>query len=614
MKKLTITEFKKSVFNTASTINHVSNFDVNNLKETRSDLVDANYELDSLKEAIFFKKEKFRGKLNDQKQQILDELCKELKNTLRDIQLKEISNTSVIVRRKKDLVEFERLENVLRYVNDIGESKPEVLEALFSSEDTEDWILLADIIYSELNFGSGDRSVFLNYSKKLEDKISDIFRNAISKNEINLCRSCQEILVALDKQEVLVDIFLLSRGLLTTEINVHPPLIENINLSIMKISSTTFDAFLQNILKLLEENSVYIQRIFGEPTDYMISKIFKTSISINLENFLNVGNPAIFLACLQSAYSSLNSFSESLKSIFPRISTIGSMFDTFTPFLYRALLKEAQLFDEILNMFLAGTKSLSTYVINGSKVEKSDDYVRIYQNMLVLVDSFLDRKKLFYTNENEVEIMMIFAKKLTLVIGKIISSDKDEIDMLDDLTKPYMLNRKVLGEKNHLFNIFNSKLEATIKETFNLMVDTSKKTIKDQILNMDFDDQKDTEKLILYLKNMSANTKRFGEKNLQIMLQKIVSVIFPALYAQILSKCSDEIKANNVLRLLDGLSGYFSLSMCSFAEPDILHLKLVCRLIVANRNDFENLLNKAKVSLNEREIHEIVKIRNQHKS
>lgn len=611
MKKLTISEFKKNVFNTISTISNISSFDINNLKEIQSDLVDANYELDSLKEAIFFKKEKFKGKLNEQKEQILDGLCKELKKALKNVQIKEINNTSNIIRRKKDMVELERLENVLRYMNNIGESNPEILESLFTSEEIDDWILLADIIYSELNFGSEDKSIYLNYSKKLEDKISDIFRNAISKNEINLCKSCYEILNALDKQEVLMDLFLLSKELLTTEINVHPLLIETINLSPTKMPDTAFNVFLQSLLKLIEDNSIYIHRIFGEPTDYMISKIFKTSISINLENFLNVGNPAIFLICLKSAYSSLNSFVESLRCMFPRISVAGNAFDIFTPFLYRALLKEVQLFDDILNIFISGTKSLNTYTINGCKIEKTNDYVKIYQHMLVLVDSFLCRKALFYSAENEVEIMMIFAKKLTLIIGKIVSSDCNEISMMRDLVRLYMLNRKILGDKNILFDVFNDKLEDATKDIFNLMVETNKKAIKNIIVSMNFNNYKDPEKLISYLRDMATKIKGFGEKNFHSMLQKSTSSLFSHLYTQILDKCADETTSNNALKLLDSLSRYFSLNAYSLADHNISHLKLICKLIGANERDFKNLLGKEKVSLNEREIQEIVRIKEQ---
>ncbi|ELA42796.1 uncharacterized protein VICG_00111 [Vittaforma corneae ATCC 50505] len=106
MRKITIADFKGDAFNPMTVIECISEFDIRNTEKALSEISDGNFELDSLKEAIFFKKEKMKQSLSEQKEQMLDELCKELKHTLNDIELQEPTNASEILQERGELVQL----------------------------------------------------------------------------------------------------------------------------------------------------------------------------------------------------------------------------------------------------------------------------------------------------------------------------------------------------------------------------------------------------------------------------------------------------------------------------------------------------------------------------
>ncbi len=181
---------------------------------------------------------------------------------------------------------------------------------------------------------------------------------------------------------------------------VHPPIMSKISSGAKISDENTFILFLKETEKILTENYDFICLIFGhndEYIDYILSKIYRTLISINLGNFLNVSNPPIFLICFQSRYEAVDSFEKSISCLFQKFDYRSCAIDIFTGFLFTAALKEKQIFDEIMEIFMNGAKGINSYTISSSKVEKSNDYMFIYQKMLIIIEAYLNRAECLYS-------------------------------------------------------------------------------------------------------------------------------------------------------------------------------------------------------------------------
>lgn len=617
MRKATISDFKGASFNPSTIIESASEYNLEEPVKTLDEISNTCFELESLNEAIFFKKEKMKLSLNEQKEQMLNDLCRELKTALNEIDIKEHSRTTEILARRKELMELRTLSKIMKYSLSIEKSELQILESLFKSEDADDWLLLAETVQVQINYGTGDKSNFLIFSKKLEEKITDIFQNALENDNISMCKSCFEILTIIDKQFALIDVFLFSTGLLNTNINVYPKPITSIDLTIDVLKDTTFDQLLKDIIKTLEDKYMVICQVFGlsdEYTEYIYSRITKTLISMNLGNFLNVTNPAIFLLCLQTAYSNMISFGNIIKTLFPKVDFELSLTEIFNQFIYKATIKEIQLFDEILEIYISGAKSLNNYSIDCIKVAKSSNYVRIYENMFILIDSFLNRKELFYTDENEVEVLTFCSKKLCLLVDKVISSEKDEWNAFHSLFSMYLLNKKFLGDKFILFESCNNKIIECVEQEFENIFGSIKMFLKAEIANMFFVEENAHNKLLIYLRNFYTKSTELGERNRKILFYKIFDVLYGLIYTQIQHISFDSKRLANIKKCLDDLSGYFTVNVSSSLGSKLNHLKAMCELINMNYDEFKLVMAKNKSIFTDKEYRDILKCRDDKKS
>ncbi|ELA42797.1 uncharacterized protein VICG_00112 [Vittaforma corneae ATCC 50505] len=500
----------------------------------------------------------------------------------------------------------------MKYSLNIDKSEVQVLEALLNSEDTEDWMILAEMIYIHVNYGMGDKTNFLNFSKKLEEKISNIFQESLNGNNLTACKTCFDILTTIEKQYALIDIFLLSKSLLTTDVNVYPQPLTTVDLSLKVLDNTTFEQFLKNVIQILEDNYIIICRVFGlsdEYCEYIFSKISKTLISMSLNSFLNVSSSSIYLICLQSAFVHLQSFGGFVKSLFPKIDFESSFHEIFSQFIYKAIMKETQIFEEVLEIYLSGAKTLNMYTLNGAKVAKTNNYVRIYENMFVLIDSFLNRREMLYSEENEVEVLKFCSKKLCILIDKMVSSSRDCWDTMKDLFHSYLLNKRFLGEKFQMFDTCNMKLTDATQQEFESMVGMIKTFMKGEILNMFFGEKGSHIKLLEYLRRIHEKSKELGERNTKILFYRILDIIYHLLYTQIQHINFDKSRLANVLQCLDDLSGYFSINVSPSLETKFNHLKLMCEMICADQSQFKAMISQHRISFAEKELRDILKCR-----
>ncbi|KAM0681661.1 hypothetical protein GINT2_000206 [Glugoides intestinalis] len=609
---ITIADFNEITFSPHKLVECLSEWDMKDIKKTLQEISEANYQLDLLKEAIFYKKEKIKNKITEQKEEMLSENHAKLCKMLCGIELQNLSNSAVILQKRKQLVEKKRLARVFKYSLSLEKSKEHILEGLLKSDDTADLMLLAELVSAHINFDFPETATFTNYSKKLEEKISTIFQRNMENNTIHICKLCFNIMETIDKECVLIDLFLLSKELLSTNLAVYPQQVATIDLAFPKMADSTFSILLKNVLKALEDNYLFICRVFGleeSYCEYMFSKIFKTLITMSLGSFMNVGNAAIYLICLQSAFYDINEFVGQAKMLFPKVNLENMLFEVVNQLIYKATGKEIQLFDEVLEICLSGAKTLNTYTLNGVKLTKTVKNDTIYENAAYLIDSFLKRSEELYLGENETEILRFYGKKLCIIVDKIIISSKTNFDKIEMLLRIHNINKRLLNDKFELFESFNTKLEEAIMQEFDSIVDEVKAFVKKEIESITFNDNEAHFKLLHYLRKLFEKSRPLGQRNIRILFYQAVETIYNQLYIHILFFGRGSEQQRSILKCVDDFSGYLAVNISLEFISRFERLKMISELVGATQNHFPELCNKYKALITEKELKDIQKSR-----
>lgn len=612
MKKLTISDFKGDHFDPIQIVESLISFDNKNPKKSLLDILEALNDCDSIVEAVFYKKEKNKRGIDSQKDAVLQELCKELKKEIKTIHLNEIGNSFHILEQKKAINELARIQKIIKYSIQMQDNAEQILSSLFNGENLEELKFLAEIIYAHTTFSkSKNYDVFIAYSKKLETKIGNCFKTALESQDIETSKMCFDILQTLDKEFTLIDEFLLAKDLFTSKMIVHPPALQKIELNHKEQKSDTFKIFLDQTEKIIGDNFGFICLVFGkdEYIDYILSKIYRTLISISLGDFLNVSNPPIFLKCLQSAFESIDCFGKSIKLLFQKFDYSSCTDDIFSRFIFTATLKEKQLFDEILDLFISGNKTLNSYSISGDDVAKSTDFIYIFNKMLTVIDGFITRSEMIYTKENQKDVLDRFSSKLCSLIEKMTVSYKLKLDLINDLIYMHLTNCKYFGDKGETMAKFNDKLVETISFEFDDQIQLSIQFLKGEISNLFFTQPNCHKKLEIYLKKLFASSGLMGEKNFKIFTYRIADVLCKLLYKQVQFVEVDEERLEKINLCIDDLFLSLPINCSSNFVTKFNHLKLFTSAIILDEDKFLDLISKNENSFNELEMKYLVKCR-----
>lgn len=613
MRKLTISDFKVEEYDTIQIIEKLSSFDINNPKKTLLEILEASNDCDSIVEAIFYKKEKMKRGLDCQKDQILEELTKELKTEISGIHINEVGNSMFILEQRKVINELTRIKRILMYATQMKDQFEQILDGLLKSEDIEEWKFLADLIYTHITFSkSHEIEIFTVYSKKLEEKISDAFKKSISSGNIELSKACFEIAMILDKEFALIDEFLVIKNLFTSKMAVHPPIISKIELSGLQDNEHTFKAFLKDTETIIANNFDFICIIFGqkdEYIDYILSKIYRTLISINLGNFLNVSNPPIFLNCLQSAAESINSFGKVLKCFFQKFDYLSCTTDIFSVFIFTAILKEKQVFAEILDVYLNGLKALNSYSIGDEPVQKSNDFMFIFGKILIVINAFISRSEKLYSKEIYKEVLESFSNKMCSLVEKMTLKYKSKINLVNDLIYMYIANCRLFGDKGESLQKFNEKLKEAIAKEFEEQIQSSQLFLKNEISNLFFTQPDSHKKLQNYLERLFESQGLLGEKNFKVFACKIANSLYNFLYRQVqFININQEVLAR-MHRCIDDLFVCLPLVCSAVFLPKFNHLKNLTNAVIIGDSEFEKILSQVPNPFNESEIKYLSKCR-----
>lgn len=611
MKKITISELKTNAFNPVSIVEGMVSVDSSDIRKMQREVDEALLEAQSLKEAIFYKIEKTRKRMEESGEE--SQMYRELESALRGIELSPLGDSSKILEKRNEIVEMKRIKRVLKYSIELEESREQVLDSLLNSESPEDWELLAELIYVHLHAGDQSASeTFMKFSKRIEEKMVREFQESLAKNGTAMCRSIFEVLATLSKEFALVDQFLLSKNLLSSRTHVHPPVLTTIDLDGVNMSESSFGLFVAEVMKTLEESKHQIFKIFGSDSryiEYLFSRIYKTLIAMNLESFLNVSNPAIFLLCIVNAHTKARELGEFLTLTFSRFDYSSRIDEIFNQFVYKASTKETQLFDEVLNILILGAKSVSSFLLLGEKVSKSDDMVSVFERMLIVVNSMMIRSEMLYSDEDEGEILRYFGRRLCIIVDKTVSGDPDKMSVIYKLRRMHRLCRRFFGEKVGLLEDFLSKIVECISQAFEDKIEQNRLFFKGEVSNMFFVQKDGHKKMFEHLKRCLDEARILSAKNYILFSKRTLKHVYELLYKQIQLVSFGPAQSQHFEDCINDLVGYVSLAFKGTIENKFEVLRTAWHLVVVDQKHFPEMYRRALQKMSERELNDLIKCR-----
>lgn len=613
MRKLTMNDLKVNVFNPATVAEQIVSFDGVNSSEKLDEIDEVLYGIESLKEAIFYKIEKAKKICSSDKEDSLNKMYKELKTSVRNLHLDPIDSSAEILDKKTMLFEMQRISKILKYSVGLSRNSEQTLGMLLESDHPEDWDTLSEIIHYQLKFGDQQNSeCFLKFSKKIEQKMISNFKESIINDDIALAKQIFDILKTIDKEMAAIDQFLHIKNLLSYPSGVHPPAVVAINLDKIRFEEDAFSLFIDDVKTVVERNKHSFFRIFGSETvykDHICSRIYKTLIGMTLEKALNVSNPAIFLISLYGAYQKILEFSKFLVSLFSKFDYNSYISEILNQFKYKAINKESQLFDEILNVFVFDSKTLNNFYILDEKVVKTENMVKVFEKMLILIDSMLRRSSMLYSDEDERDILGYFSKKLCIIVDKIMASDSDKSMIIDSLRHICVLNRRFFNENIHLMDSFDSKLSNSIIQVFDEKLALDRHFFKNEISNMFFARPDTHKNLFEHFKKTLSTGKILTTTNYLGFVENTINTVYSLLYKQVQMIELKKNTVKNMEKCVDDILGYVSLHFENTMENKFKILKAICNLICVDKNGFMASYSKVSSLIRPEDLRIILKCR-----
>ncbi len=335
MKKITWNELKHETFNLISLVEDSVEITPTDLENTCSSLNNALNDMESLSEALFFKKEKLGKKarisMDESQQKLQDTLLKQL----RRLKLEPLGNARVILEKNQEIVELKTMQKIIRYSIELEENSDKVLKSLLESEAFEDWEFLCILLYYFIKYGDDSKSeIYLKYSGLTEKKLVELFKDSLEKEHLYVCLECFNSLKQLGKSKILFETYFYSFDIIRNPIEITPPSFKIIDISKFNKEADSLIEFCTKIKEAISKYSVngfYIFKTSEDFNRFAIDKIYSVILNKALEMYLNIKNDYLFLQALDNAYTQVESVGRDIEITAQGISLIpysSDLFDT----------------------------------------------------------------------------------------------------------------------------------------------------------------------------------------------------------------------------------------------------------------------------------------------
>ncbi|KAI4291267.1 hypothetical protein PAPHI01_0541 [Pancytospora philotis] len=613
MKNVTLAQLKSEFFNTTSVVEAAVEINPSDIAKSHRALESQLASLEALGEALLFKKEKLLRRMSTYDQQKYAKITAEVEAFLEKMQIPPLGDSRGILEKNKEILELKEIQKYLRYAVEIEKNPKPVLGALLDSKIKENWVFLAKLLFYFTKYRSEkEREVFFEYSKRIEEKMGGQFEKSLKEGDLIEAKAAFHCLQYLDKECLLLDEYMLFTGMLKGSVETAPPSLDTVDLDVFLLEKNSFAVFVDRIIDALEAKILEFYAIFGSAakyTEYIFGKVYRIMIFRNLEKFLSIENPFVFLLCLTSAYKKLEVLSGVIKGRFPQFDADCYIREGFGQHLSRAIQKEKQAFDEVFDVFVHGNKATRNYLLLGEPVKQSEDLVRVYEKLLCVVHLAMSRCALLYNEEDEHELLRYFYRKMLLLVENIMAKTDNRIEIVTRLSRIYLLTCKYFGPKVALVAPFIKRIGEAARGAFVEKIENSNSAIRRKLEVLSFS-KKDGHKACLEcIKSCIAEAEPMKGNNYAAFVSAILSEAYARLHKQILHLVYSGTTAAHMQQCLDDFVGFVSFLNYVELVRKFSHLREIGKLISVEQELFLALYEEYHGSISEKELKSLIKCR-----
>ncbi|KAL6121163.1 hypothetical protein NUSPORA_01966 [Nucleospora cyclopteri] len=613
MKNPTIAQVKGASFNLINVMEDCIEINPNDIERGFRGLERILTEIEQLNEALFFKKEKLKSKIRSEDEDKQLSLVQEIQSKLRKVKLEPLGNAKNILEKNKTILELKTLQKILRFSIEIETNAEKVLSSLLNSDIQEDWEFLCTLLYYCLKYRKeSDKDIFLSFMKRIESKMSELFRESLEKKKYSTCKACYISLKQLEKENIIFETYVYSFPKFNNPVNVTAPSMPTVNLDHFNPKNNSFCDYFNSMLSTMTEHKEKSYFIFhGNEQFYtfLVDAIYRVLIHRALELYLDIKDPNLFLLALEHAFEKINDINEFIIHIHSKFEKDVYLFAALNQYILRAIQVESAAFELLFDIYVNDTPAQKKYILCGLEVKKQTNFLRAFEYLLVSINNMRKRAAKMYNEEDEANILGQMLAKMSSLIDKIVLVSIDKMQLINDLSSVYLIIKQFLGAKMNIGAEFINKINNSIQKAFDDKINYVNLTVKSKIANLFFNNSSDYKKLLNFIKTSIKEGEILQGRNFSIYCDRILSYTYKRLYKQILTILYSKEQGQNLLHSIEEIQGYILFINRTAMAHQFNYLRNICTLIIVPKKDFLDEFADLESSLLEKDIKALLKCR-----
>lgn len=613
MKSIHISQLRADSFNVRNLVEEAVEIVEDDIHRTYSDLGELVKDLEGVREALFFKREKLGLKLRTIEDGLklgkIDELNKEVDR----IDLRPLGASRDVLEKNREISHLKRIERATKYLIEIDRGNYMVLDGLVSSDEKEDWKFLCFFLYNVM--GSLESSEeLLKYSKMIENKMVHVFEEGHRQGNKTMMKLAYNALVEMDRASSLVHIYIYSLDLFKEPVEMVHKEEEAIDLDFYNSDCNTFLDLIGKIRDTYDSSFNELGSIFPNPAGVyktIHKKVYEDVLYTALREYLKDMTPCLFLLSLESCYKNIRILGSFIETMDPGFDSSSAANDLISQYVGTAVDKEKALFDEIYGILVLKAQRGSTYILLGEEVEFSTDYVLVYKQLLSVVSFALGRCSKFYSETDEDELIDFFFRKINSFVSTVSDSLQDRFEVVRTLKFIYLVTKRYFSSKFWKLEMFSRRVEKKIQEAFEDQIETCRMRVGVRIKQEYFANDEGSGEVLDIVRHeidRALETSVRG-KHFRIFVSKIFSFIYSALYSQMVQIVFDDEQCRSLTKYTTDMWEFTKALGCAEIAQTFSHLCDLAMLITVSGDDFESYYSTLIGRVSDSEVAEVIRCR-----
>jgi len=611
MKEISVEQLKNKLVNTNTIVEETLELHPESPEESRKNLKNLMGSVESLNDALFFKLEKLRSKIQGYNIQRYSDVEAQMNQFMETIQIPPLDDSILLLEENRNILELKAIQRYLKYYIEIEKNAKHVMSSLMESALDEDYRFLSELICYGIKYGDLDnRSVYFEFGKQLEEKMLRQFKEGLETDELTVCKQAFETLKNIFKETVLIDGYL--NDLFSKEAAKHanPNLITQINIDNFVLENSEFQQCIDTAITILGPSLPKYIAIFDDSPSYkgyLYRKIYENYLSKNIASFLDITDSALFLLSLVDVHAQLQKYQEFLATCTPKAFLDEYAAEGVGIYIPIAVTKEKQMFDEVFGILFYGTETVNSYIIMGEKARETTDYIAMYKKLLCLVYGMENRCEKVYRTAETDEIIAYFYKKMKVLIEKI--SVGEPLAVIEKLSKMYLLTKRYFGKRIQLVKEWVGMLDTRIREAYENKISACNSMIQSKIGSMYFTSKNSHKTVLEMIKRCVEEGKALTGRNHELYVYRILSLAYNGIYKQILSIIYSKEQRDHLMDGIGDFLGYATILDNVDLVRKFFHLKEIGTLITVEIDFLRNVFENYQGSITDGEVAAILKCR-----